>query len=128
MILEESKERFSGKLKFFDEQKNYGFIVMDMDKSDIFVLFKKFRCTSTTSARPTSVRSSSRQPKMEMRFCFFILFKVYLQDLELCWKVWQKQKSHRFGASHQLIIINMHIIINISNIMLYFYNFINFIL
>lgn len=37
MILEESKERFSGKLKFFDEQKNYGFIVMDMDKSDIFV-------------------------------------------------------------------------------------------
>jgi hypothetical protein len=75
MILEESKERFSGKLKFFDEQKNYGFIVMDLDKSDIFVLFKKLRFTSTTSARPTSARSSSKPPKMEMRFCFFYFIK-----------------------------------------------------
>ncbi|CAD8200980.1 unnamed protein product [Paramecium octaurelia] len=28
---------YTGRLKFFDEQKNYGFIVMDDDKSDIFV-------------------------------------------------------------------------------------------
>ncbi|CAD8147786.1 unnamed protein product [Paramecium pentaurelia] len=28
---------YTGRLKFFDEQKNYGFIVMDEDKSDIFV-------------------------------------------------------------------------------------------
>lgn len=30
-------KRFSGRLKFFDEAKNYGFIVMDVDGSDIFV-------------------------------------------------------------------------------------------
>lgn len=29
--------RFTGRLKFFDESKNYGFIVMDLDCSDIFV-------------------------------------------------------------------------------------------
>ena len=39
IILEESSERFTGKLKFFDPHKNYGFIIMDMDGSDIFVHF-----------------------------------------------------------------------------------------
>jgi hypothetical protein len=29
--------RFTGRLKFFDESKNYGFIVMDVDGTDIFV-------------------------------------------------------------------------------------------
>jgi hypothetical protein len=29
IILEESKERYTGKLKFFDENKNYGFIIME---------------------------------------------------------------------------------------------------
>ncbi len=31
--------RFTGRLKFFDEGKNYGFLVMDSDGSDIFVHF-----------------------------------------------------------------------------------------
>lgn len=31
------KNRCSGYLKFFDENKNYGFLVMDSDGSDIFV-------------------------------------------------------------------------------------------
>jgi hypothetical protein len=39
IILEESKQRYTGKLKFFDENKNYGFIIMDEDGSDIFVHF-----------------------------------------------------------------------------------------
>ena len=30
-------ERYTGKLKFFDEAKNYGFIIMDADSTDIFV-------------------------------------------------------------------------------------------
>ncbi|KAM3137941.1 hypothetical protein pb186bvf_010022 [Paramecium bursaria] len=30
-------KKYTGKLKFFDDQKNYGFIIMDTDKSDIFV-------------------------------------------------------------------------------------------
>lgn len=29
--------RETGKLKFFDESKSYGFIVLDSDKSDVFV-------------------------------------------------------------------------------------------
>jgi len=37
IILDESKERHTGRLKFFDEAKNYGFIIMDEDGSDIFV-------------------------------------------------------------------------------------------
>jgi len=37
IILEESMQRYSGRLKFFDENKNYGFIIMDDDGSDIFV-------------------------------------------------------------------------------------------
>ena len=37
IILDEGKSRYSGKLKFFDETKNFGFIVMDDDGSDVFV-------------------------------------------------------------------------------------------
>jgi len=37
IILEEGKDRHYGRLKFFDENKNYGFIIMDTDGSDIFV-------------------------------------------------------------------------------------------
>lgn len=33
----DENRRYSGRLKFFDEAKNYGFIVMDEDGSDIFV-------------------------------------------------------------------------------------------
>jgi len=39
IIIDESapKIRKTGRLKFFDENKSYGFIVMDEDGSDIFV-------------------------------------------------------------------------------------------
>lgn len=37
VIIDEGKQRYTGRLKFFDEGKNYGFIVMDDDGSDIFV-------------------------------------------------------------------------------------------
>jgi len=37
IILDESNERYYGRLKFFDENKKYGFIVMEDDGSDIFV-------------------------------------------------------------------------------------------
>lgn len=30
-------KRYTGRLKFFDDAKNYGFIIMDADESDIFV-------------------------------------------------------------------------------------------
>ena len=37
--VDDIKRRYTGKLKFFDETKNYGFIIMDDDGSDIFVHF-----------------------------------------------------------------------------------------
>ena len=37
VIIEESKKQYTGRLKFFDEGKNYGFIVMDVDGKDLFV-------------------------------------------------------------------------------------------
>jgi len=37
--LDDNGRRYTGHLKFFDETKNYGFIVMDEDGSDIFVHF-----------------------------------------------------------------------------------------
>lgn len=37
IILDEGKKRYTGKLKFFDETKNFGFMVMDDDGSDVFV-------------------------------------------------------------------------------------------
>lgn len=30
-------KRYTGRLKFFDDARNYGFIIMDADESDIFV-------------------------------------------------------------------------------------------
>ena len=32
-----TKKRHNGKLKFFDERKSYGFLLMDSDNSDVFV-------------------------------------------------------------------------------------------
>lgn len=39
------RERFNGTLKFFDEGKSYGFIVMDSDGSDLFVHFDDLKKT-----------------------------------------------------------------------------------
>jgi cold shock CspA family protein len=53
-------ERFTGDLKFFDEKKNYGFLVMDLDKSDIFVhyddLLKANITKETLSANRTGIQ------------------------------------------------------------------------
>lgn len=42
IILDQTQERFSGRLKFFDEVKGYGFIVKDDDEKDIFCHFDDF--------------------------------------------------------------------------------------
>lgn len=39
------RERLSGKLKFFDEGKNYGFLVLDSDDSDMFVHYDDLKKT-----------------------------------------------------------------------------------
>ena len=38
-MIEESTKRFTGRLKFFDETKNYGFIILDINGQDLFVHF-----------------------------------------------------------------------------------------
>lgn len=42
IILDQTHERYTGKLKFFDEVKGYGFIVKDDDEKDIFCHFDDF--------------------------------------------------------------------------------------
>lgn len=42
IILDQTQERFNGRLKFFDEAKGYGFIVKDDDEKDIFCHFDDF--------------------------------------------------------------------------------------
>ena len=42
IILDQTQERFTGKLKFFDEIKGYGFIVKDDDDKDIFCHYDDF--------------------------------------------------------------------------------------
>lgn len=37
VILDNSEGVFTGKLKFYDENRKYGFIVKDEDKTDVFV-------------------------------------------------------------------------------------------
>ena len=40
IILDEREGRYTGRLKFFDENKNYGFIIKDDDFSDIFAHYE----------------------------------------------------------------------------------------
>lgn len=42
LVLEESRERFFGTVKFFDDVKGYGFLIMDIDNTEIFVHFDDF--------------------------------------------------------------------------------------
>lgn len=42
LVLEESSSRFLGTLKFFDENKSFGFIIMDINNSEIFFHFDDF--------------------------------------------------------------------------------------
>lgn len=42
IIINQTPERFAGKLKFFDEVKGYGFIVKDDDEKDIFCHYDDF--------------------------------------------------------------------------------------
>lgn len=42
LVLEESLNRYLGTVKFFDENKAYGFLIMDIDNSEIFFHFDDF--------------------------------------------------------------------------------------
>jgi cold shock CspA family protein len=49
--LSEPVKKYKGKLKFFDENKNYGFFVLDDDGSDIFVHFDDLSKAGITKER-----------------------------------------------------------------------------
>lgn len=79
--------RFLGRLKFFDESKNYGFIVLDQDNTDIFVhvddlqkvgITKEFLRGGSGSQykSQTGVRHFGKGPGQAPRFSFAIM--VYL--------------------------------------------------
>ena len=51
-------ERYTGKLKFFDEAKNYGFIIMDADNRDIFVHCDDLQKAGISKERVKSYKQS----------------------------------------------------------------------
>ena len=65
IILEESVERFTGRLKFFDPNRNYGFLIMDLDGSDIFVHYDDFSLAGIQKNLLKKVRK-----KFVIRFSF----------------------------------------------------------
>ena len=59
IILEESRETYTGRLKFFDETKNFGFIVMDNDRSDIFVHYDDLMRADVNKEKLRSVKNGN---------------------------------------------------------------------
>ena len=49
-MLEESTERMTGNIKFFDVNNNFGFIILDSDGTDIFVHYEELKKAKITKA------------------------------------------------------------------------------
>ncbi|KAL4491813.1 hypothetical protein ABPG72_006068 [Tetrahymena utriculariae] len=64
-VINENLRRYMGSLKFFDENKNYGFIVMDDDNRDIFVHYDDLQKAGITK----EFLKSSKQGNV-IRFSF----------------------------------------------------------
>ena len=69
--LEDSNEkRYTGRLKFFDDAKNYGFIIMDSDESDIFVHYDDLQKAGITKEIIKSVKNDMY---IQIRFSFKVM-------------------------------------------------------
>lgn len=66
IILDEGKKRYAGRLKFFDEVKNYGFIIMDEDGSDIFVHYDDL---SKANLQKEYLRTAKKGNNIRLSFC-----------------------------------------------------------
>ena len=64
--MDESKQRYTGKLKFFDETKSYGFIVKDDDNSDVFVHFDDLTKAGISSDVLSAIRTGKN---IRFEFC-----------------------------------------------------------
>lgn len=62
-----NRERFSGRLKFFDEEKNYGFFVIDKTEQDMFVHYDDLKKTMI----PKDLLSSCKN-RYSMHFIFYV--------------------------------------------------------
>ena len=54
-----NSKRFTGRLKFFDETQNYGFFVLDIDNSDLFVHFEDLRKAGLNKEFLKAIRENS---------------------------------------------------------------------
>lgn len=59
LVLEESCARFMGTLKFFDENKSFGFIIMDINNSEIFFHFDDFELNGVTKEMLTTYKNGN---------------------------------------------------------------------
>jgi hypothetical protein len=58
-VPQDPHERFSGRLKFFDEIQNYGFFIMDVDGSDLFVHYEDLKKAGLTKEFLKVVKGSA---------------------------------------------------------------------
>jgi hypothetical protein len=65
-----SEKRYTGRLKFFDEAKNYGFIIMDADESDIFVHYDDLQKAGITKE---VIKTVKNEMYMQIRFSFKVM-------------------------------------------------------
>ena len=65
-----SEKRYTGRLKFFDDAKNYGFIIMDSDESDIFVHYDDLQKAGITKE---VIKTVKNEMYMQIRFSFKVM-------------------------------------------------------
>ena len=63
-------KRYAGRLKFFDDAKNYGFIIMDADESDIFVHYDDLQKAGISK---DAIKSFKNEMYMQIRFTFKVM-------------------------------------------------------
>lgn len=66
VILDEGRTRYTGRLKFFDEVKNFGFIIMDNDGGDIFVHYDDL---SKANLPKEFLRTAKKGNIIRLSFC-----------------------------------------------------------
>ena len=66
MVIDESKVRHTGRLKFFDDVKNYGFIILDSDGSDILVHYDDL---SKANLPKEFLRTAKKGNLIRLSFC-----------------------------------------------------------
>jgi hypothetical protein len=71
LVVEDGEsKRYTGRLKFFDDAKNYGFIIMDSDDSDIFVHYDDLQKAGITKE---VIKTFKNEMYMQIRFHFKVM-------------------------------------------------------